>query len=53
MLWKGEYSKDLFTDQTELIEEIGWEILDAKQGCIYHDLFPMLTMLLTLIRENK
>lgn len=48
ILWQGECLKDQFTDQTKLIQESGWEIMDVKEGHNLHDTYPVLTILFTL-----
>ena len=52
VLWKGECIRDQFTKQTTLIQDKGWVIVEAKEGYIHHDRYPLDTMLFTLRRKE-
>lgn len=52
VIWKGECWRDQFTGQTKLIQDNGWEILEAKEVFTHHDRYPLFTMLFTLRRKE-
>lgn len=51
VLWKGECKREHFGSQLELIQNAGWEVMAAKDGCYPHDEYPMYTTLFTLQRK--
>ena len=53
MLWKGNCARAQFTEKKEAIQNIGWEILDAKEAEDSHYNFehPRLMMQFTLRRK--
>ncbi|KAI9722634.1 MAG: hypothetical protein M1812_001565 [Candelaria pacifica] len=51
VLYKGECLRCHFGSQLKLIQDAGWVVMAAEDGCVPHDVYPMYTTVFTLQRK--